>query len=474
MHDSRLITILRHIDKKEYRKINDLVRSPYFNKNKDVEQLFKYLRKLAPEFKPEKLIKEDVFKKAFPDKKTTPARQNKLMFTLCKLIETHLAIDYVDRQPQFRAKFLFEQYTTMGIGDYAVKILNDAAHFFRNQPESIEKYALINHYNITINHLKSFSYAEEDIHIVQTSISNIDKLYMLQKMQYEITLITLKEKYNIEIEQSGINDLLKMYGDKQHNSPLLDIFVAIVQAFKSPLSLTAYHRLKRDVLVNIDSFQPLEQNYCFRWLATFFTYVTRAIKSNRDELNREYLDLYKKGFQEKYLLYTKISATVFLNPFMVAGIVGDIEWCEHMMDNYLDCLHASDRPHVDFFTTVYLNFILGNDEKVVEIMHNKTLLYHKNSSLQLLKFYQLLSLFRLKRFDELYDTIKATRVFLYRQKDMNIDYRQHHIEGLKEYEYFFKIHEDKNKLKELLEKIKTSQIPKHWLQKEIEKVLAGI
>lgn len=471
MYDSRLITILRHIDKREYRKINDLVNSPYFNKNQQVVQLFEYLRKLAPEFKPEKLNKKEVFRKAFPNKKITPAQQNKLMFALRELVETHLAIDYVDKRPHFMAKFLSKQYVAIGINDYALKILDDAVNFLHTQPESIEKYILINNYKTTINHLKPFVYTEENIQNIQASINNLNKIYMLQKMHYEITLTILREKYNTEIEQQGMNDLWKMYQTTGYDSTLLDTFSAIVLAFKSPLTLAAYHELKQRVFAKIDTFDPIEQGYCFRWLSTFFTYVTRTIESNRVEINTEYLNLYKIGFQKKYLLHSKTSATIFLNPFIVAGVLGDIEWCEYMMANYIDHVHASDNPHVVFFASVYLNFILENDEKVVELMHNKTIFYHKNSSLQILKFYQLISLFRLKRIDQLYATIDATRVFLYRQKNMNIEYRNHHLEGLKEYEYFFKIHEDKKKLKELLEKIKTSKMPKHWLRKEIERIL---
>ena len=194
MYNSRLITILRHIDKREYRKINDLVNSPYFNKNQDVVQLYEYLRKLAPAFKPEKLIKEDVFKKAFPNQKITPARQNKLMFRLRELLEAHLAIQYADKNPHLIANFLSKQYANIGIDDYAVKILDDAVDFLHIQPESIEKYDLINSLNTTVNYLKSFTYTEENICSLQTAINHLDKRYILQKTQYEIILTILREK----------------------------------------------------------------------------------------------------------------------------------------------------------------------------------------------------------------------------------------------------------------------------------------
>lgn len=472
MYDSRLITILRHIDKKEYRKINDLVKSPYFNKNQEVVQLYEYLRKLAPEFKPEKLIKEDVFQKAFPNKKITSARQNKLMFTLRELLEIHLTIDYVDKRPHFMTKYLSEQYISMNMDDYALKILNDAVDFLSKQPESTEIFTLINMHQFDAINLKSFVYKEENIQNIQEGIKDIDKTYILRKMHYEVILTMLSEKYNLNIEQHGMDAVLEMYRNAQYNSPLLDTFVAIVNAFKSPCTLSAYYELKQTVLNHIDGFHSVEQNYCFRWLSTYFTYTTRATESNEREINIEYVNLYKTGFQKGYLLHNKISAAIFLNSFIVAGVLGDTEWCEYMMNRYIDQVYANDRPVVDFFTKVYLNFVQENDETVVKLMQNKNMPYQKNSLQQLLKFYLLLSLFRLKRFDELFDTINNTRVFLYRQKEMNTDYRNKHLEGLKEYEYFFKIHQDKKKLKELLEKIKTSQMPKHWLQKEIEKNLA--
>lgn len=472
MYDSRLITILRHIDKKEYRKINDLVNSPYFNKNQEVVQLYEYLRKLAPEFKPEKLIKEDVFQKAFPNKKITPARQNKLMFALRELLEIHLTIDYVDKRPHFMTKYLSEQYISMNMDDYALKILNDTVDFLSKQPESTEIFTLINMHQFDAINLKSFAYKEENIQNIQGFIKDLDKIYMLRKMHYEIILTIISTEYNLQIEQQGMDAIWEIYRNAQHDSRLLDTVAAVAEKFKKPYTLDAYYQLKEIILANIDRFHPIEQKFCFGWLATFFTFVTRYTESNRKETDVEYLNLYKIGFQKNYLLHHKISTALFLNPFIVAGVLGDIEWCQHMMSNYVDYVYDTDKPNVAFFTNVYLNFVLENDDKVVELMHHKTMPYHKSSSHQLLKFYLLLSLFRLKKFDELYALTDNMRVFLYRQKNMNVSYRDKQLEGLKEYEYFFKIHQDKKKLKELLEKIKTSQMPKHWLQKEIEKNLA--
>ena len=222
-------------------------------------------------------------------------------------------------------------------------------------------------------------------------------------MHYEIILAILSTEYNIQIEQQGMDAVWEIYRNTQHDSHLLDIVATIAKAFKNAYTLDTYHQLKKTVLTHIDSFHPIEQRFCFGWLTTYFTFVTRYTKSNKRETDVEYLNLYKAGFQQKYLLNHKISAPLFISPFMVAGVLGDIEWCRYMIANYMDCVYDVDKSNVVFFADVYLNFVLENDEKVVELMQHKTTMsYDKNSSHQLLKFYLMLSLFRLKRFDELY------------------------------------------------------------------------
>ncbi|MFZ1322644.1 MAG: hypothetical protein WAT71_13890 [Ignavibacteria bacterium] len=68
MHKSSLLEIIRTFTPKELVKFEDFVNSPYFNKNKNVINLFAEIKKHAPEFINENLEKEKVWKKLFPGK----------------------------------------------------------------------------------------------------------------------------------------------------------------------------------------------------------------------------------------------------------------------------------------------------------------------------------------------------------------------------------------------------------------------
>ncbi|MEO6695478.1 MAG: hypothetical protein ABIY50_06725 [Ignavibacteria bacterium] len=92
MHKSSLLEILRTFTPKELVKFEDFVNSPYFNKNKNVINLFIEVKKYVPEFKEIGLEKEKVWKKLFTDKEYNYGIMKNLIFDLNKLAEQFIII----------------------------------------------------------------------------------------------------------------------------------------------------------------------------------------------------------------------------------------------------------------------------------------------------------------------------------------------------------------------------------------------
>ncbi|MEO6695149.1 MAG: hypothetical protein ABIY50_08940 [Ignavibacteria bacterium] len=90
MLKSSLLEIIRTFTPKELIKFEDFVNSPYFNKNKNVLNLFNEIKKYAPEFKDENLDKELVWKKTFPDREYNYGIMKNIIHDLTKLAEQYI------------------------------------------------------------------------------------------------------------------------------------------------------------------------------------------------------------------------------------------------------------------------------------------------------------------------------------------------------------------------------------------------
>jgi len=83
MHKSKLIDKLRLLTKDELRDFARFIESPYFNTDKRMTQVFDYLKKYHPEFESEKLEREYVADKLFPEWKEK--QYNKISYLMTDL-----------------------------------------------------------------------------------------------------------------------------------------------------------------------------------------------------------------------------------------------------------------------------------------------------------------------------------------------------------------------------------------------------
>ena len=68
MQKTSFIEILRTFDKAELKRFESFISSPYFNTKSSVVEIFKIVKKYAPDYDNNNLNKEEIWKKMFPGK----------------------------------------------------------------------------------------------------------------------------------------------------------------------------------------------------------------------------------------------------------------------------------------------------------------------------------------------------------------------------------------------------------------------
>jgi len=133
MNKSSLITLLRVFDKKQLKEFSYFLRSPFFNKNKAVIKLFDHIKSLYPDYAPDKLDKESVYKAALGKSEYHPVFMRVLMSKLRSLAEDYLIHTKLQTDKTGRRNYLIEKLSEMNE-------LTEARKIVSNEMKILEKF----------------------------------------------------------------------------------------------------------------------------------------------------------------------------------------------------------------------------------------------------------------------------------------------------------------------------------------------
>ena len=100
MFRTKLIRLLKHLDKKEMVQLGYFLESPFFFRGRKEQRLidfYHYLKRFHPQFQHKKLAKEKVFAELFPGKNYNEQSLQQLMTAFNKAIEKFITHTYQDK-----------------------------------------------------------------------------------------------------------------------------------------------------------------------------------------------------------------------------------------------------------------------------------------------------------------------------------------------------------------------------------------
>ncbi len=110
MYSSKLIALLRTFRPLELRRFEDFLESPYFSRSESLVQLFKVLRKAAPDFPAEKLDRYEVWDLAHPGKAASEQDIATEMNALLRQAEAFLGMEQYQNHESLRDIHVLEAF----------------------------------------------------------------------------------------------------------------------------------------------------------------------------------------------------------------------------------------------------------------------------------------------------------------------------------------------------------------------------
>jgi len=415
MVNTRLIKLMEFLSKKELKDFSKFIRSPFFNTRADLILLFEIIEKNL-NAKPEKLNKEVIFKKLYPNRSFDPTHFNLIRSYLLKLLEQYLSVSEFMAEKSAQNKNLVKVLRQKNNKFDTNRAIKSSKEFLDKQPYRDESF-----FEEQLNldwekyYLKSETIHKE--HIVWENLSEqTDKVYFIRKLRIAVLSKATEQVLNEQTEPFHLFDEII---EKAQKPPFLEvhaiqIYLTCFQMLNQPDQESYFFEFKKQLISNSEKFQDHEIrdlyllgiNFCIKqvnngaWEARYF---------------EEVLSLYKDGLEKKIILQDGVLSRFTYHNIVAAALkIQDYEWVEWFIEVYKNLLKKPYRESSYGFNKARLAYAKKNYEEALLQLQNsnyRDLLLNLAARTIKSKIY-----FETDEWDALSAHLEATNIYLRRKK----------------------------------------------------------
>lgn len=395
MQQSKLVTLLKHLNTRELSRFCDYVHSPFFNKHQEAKKLVLYLSKyVLDEGKQHYLDKERISKHLYPQRQYNRNILNTTVSRLLSLLHDFLVlINNEDKNNQHLIKVLAELRKRKQTKDYR-SILRKIEH----NPESDYK-------DIEDLYWEKVAYHRElDRQFVTQGGRTYNENLQLKNDYLDLFFITKKLK--IACDMVSRNMVIGSNYKYHLVDELLDYLDQPNSVYAEEPTLIVYAGLLRMLLLGQEGdaqFKQVKESL----LEYRSTFSKEELKNIYDYLENHCIKRYNHVAEEKYLQemlsiskYLVEHKINFVDGYLSDGDyknigttainLGDYEWAAQFIETYQHNLLPKDRHSAYSLLMAYLYYAKTDYQQALEALHNVAFTnytYHIGAKVIQLKVY---------------------------------------------------------------------------------------
>lgn len=367
MKKGKLFSILSSFSMVEMKGLQKMLRSPFFNSNKQLELCYLQLEKYHPAFLFPPNFKEKLFKKLYPQLPYNDQKIRKLFTQMRAVAEEYLIHLAIQNDSFSKQRLLAQAYKERQLPSFYQAKLADLS-------KQLEETTLLD-----VDLLReSALLAKEYCHFYKADY---------QKSQYYLAqFINQLNCYFVAERCLARLDLKVLEKTKAYAKPIPFETMVLQMSFElfdaSTLNLHLYALLS-DLIERSDepSFQYIKTFYfsCFEQLnqkdqqliLTHLTnFCTNQINLGQTNYRSELLTLYQKGLAEGLFFYQngQLDAVLFRNIAMVAILNRDFVWTEQFILEYKGKLNPLEKKEVSTICYGYFYFYQNDFQQATELI----------------------------------------------------------------------------------------------------------
>jgi len=415
MIKSRLIEVLRTLSRKERRDLSKWVISPAYNQRKDVVLLLEYLIEKENLQSDDKLLKEEVFEKVYPDEPYDDAKMRQVMHFLFKVVEAYLihitAVENKIMEQLLLAKF----YRRRGLSksfEKSIKRIEDLqkGKFTRDDQFLYEEFL------VQLEKYKFFNKASRRIAKFNLQeISDVfDQYYIANKLKQASWMLSHQAVFHTEYDNVFLEHIISHLENTPDllDNPAIGIYFFTFKMQANEEEETHFIHLKESLRKNTGQL-PLNEMQNLYLFA--INYCAKKINNGKSQFISEAWELQKRGLEEGILIQDGYLNRFIYRNFITTGIrLGYYDKVNEYIFKYGELLREEYKDNFIKFSLAKLFYEKGSYEKAMELVSQyefKDILVNLSAKTMLLKMYYEQSEFRV-----LESLLESMRAYLQRKK----------------------------------------------------------
>jgi hypothetical protein len=303
MHNSKLVLTLSSLNIWEFKKFEEFVNSPFFNKNEKVKNLFIIIKPYYPDYNSDRMSAENVFAELFGDEPFDYWKIKNISSDLYKLAEEYLAYVNFKKNSYNPKKHLAEELLSRKLDKQFLSTIRSA----ENELQTLETkdteyfYRLFELYKIKNTYLKN---ADESSPVItfQEQHDNFIIYFLLVMLDIYTDMSIDEKSFNIKFIKEQENEITGM-ASKFKKETLIDVYLSGLMLSRNN-DEKYYHNLMEIKNTAAEKLSVPDRLKMYNALKNF-----AVTKNNEgiDTYRRDQFEILKEEFDIKLSFYAKIS-----------------------------------------------------------------------------------------------------------------------------------------------------------------------
>jgi len=475
MEKNKILLVLKSFSPLELNKLRKFITSPYFNSNEGISMLFEILLNSLKRDQISANHKEIFWKKVHPSKPFDDVRYRKYQSDLLRLVKSFLVHESFHQDSFKKSLLLLKEVRERNLNVLNAEAKRKADKALKNIPNQSSE-----HFQGKIlleKELYLLDFKERRIRMsnLEELVKNIDNYYYTERLKISSDIQSRSRFVNRKIDSSVAEQLIQNLDKKTIEAePITQMYKVAYQTQMASIENDIYFLELKKLLAELNN--EISNNDLISLYTSLINYCIKQINSGNQEYLEKLLEIYKAQIADGTILDRNvISKGKFKNISILALRVGQFDWAESFIREYIQFLPLQIQENQKRFQLSALYFYQKEYGKVVEILRDfefKDIIENLNSKTTLLQTY-----YEIKEFDALDSLLRSLKTFITRHKEID-------RERLILYKNLIKIMSqmiqtipgDKKrveKLRKTLSEMKGIAASRQWIEEKIDELERG-
>ena len=421
MKDSKIISLLKVLNKKELKSLGKFLHSPYFNENEGVQLLFAYLVKCYPLFADTKVKREKVFAKLFPGEKFDDLKLRRLASQLLKLAEQYVAVEFGVNKKTGEPLSVLEFYEKRNLGKHyngALSAFNNLQKKTRYKDNVYYYYEMLSQ-GVQIQHLLKEGDRSDKIHDhLLKAGSYLDIYYLITKLSYCCSVVNHSKVMHFDSQFFLVDELLTYISKSDYlQHPVIHMYYAALKLLREEGADHHFHQLKHLLHEHVDSISDDRARVLYGYAKN---YCIRQVNVGKQEYFEELFGVFTDELEQLVVKRGLPMSNGNFKNIVTTGLrLQKFDWVEQFIYEHRESIASQHREDVFNYNLAHLHFYKKDYDKAITLLFQssfKDIFFKIDSRKLLLQIYH-----EMDEWDARDNLINSLRVFIHSKKGLVSD-----------------------------------------------------